>query len=91
MIYFVSTEYCKNGLLPFPSIEAVNLTFVICRDESEDVIMPEHDRLVDLAFPDPRVLVPAVEDLDGDVFSAPMAEPDLAKPEQDRQSFQDEH
>ena len=53
--------------------------------------MPEHDRLVDLAFPDPRVLVPAVEDLDGDVFSAPMAEPDLAKPEQDRQSFQDEH
>ena len=53
--------------------------------------MPEHDRLVDLAFPDPRVLVPAVEDLDGDVFTAPMAEPDLAKPEQDRQSFRDEN
>ena len=53
--------------------------------------MPEHDRLVDLAFPDPRVLVPAVEDFDGDVFSAPMAEPDLAKPDQDRQWYQDEN
>ena len=66
-------------------------TFVVGSNEPKDVVVSEHDRLVDLAFPDPRVLVPAVEDLDGDVFTAPMAEPDLAKPEQDRQSFRDEN
>ena len=58
---------------------STRLTSVVRSDEAEDVLVPEHDGLVDLAFPEPRLLIPAAEDLDGHVLAAPVAEHHLAE------------
>ena len=58
---------------------STRLTSVVRSDESEDVLVPEHDGLVDLAFPEPRLLIPAAEDLDGHVLATPVAEHHLAE------------
>ena len=57
------------------------LTFVIWSDESKYVFVPEHDRLVDLALPEPGLLVAAVEDLHGHVLAAPVTEHHFSKTE----------
>jgi len=52
---------------------------VVGRDESEDVLVPQHHGLVDLALSGPRLLIPAVEDLHGNVLASPVAQPHLAE------------
>lgn len=58
--------------------EAV-LTFVICSNESQDVLVPQHHGLVDLCLPEPGTLLTRREDLHSHVTSAPPAPPHLPK------------
>ena len=60
-------------------------TFVVGGDEPKDVVMSEHDRLVDLALARPRPLVSAAEDLDGHVLAAPVAQPHFTEAEEHKQ------
>lgn len=57
----------------------MELTFIIGSDESEDVVMPQHDCLVNLSFSEPRSLLPRTEDFNRDVFSTPTTTPDLTE------------
>lgn len=54
-------------------------TFVIGSDETQDVVMPQHHRLIDLGFPEPGPLLPRAENLHGNVLAAPTAAPNLAE------------
>lgn len=55
-------------------------TFVVSSNESQDVLMPEHDGLINLCFPEPRPLVPGGEDLHGHVLPSPLPSPHLTEP-----------
>lgn len=54
-------------------------TFVIGSDEAQDVVVPQHHRLVDLGLAEPGSLLPRAEDLHGDVLATPTTAPNLAK------------
>lgn len=55
------------------------LTFVVCSNKAQDVLMPKHDSLVDLRFTEPRALLSGGEDLHSHLFSTPAAPPHLSK------------
>lgn len=55
-------------------------TFIISRDEAENVFVSQHNRLVDFSFAEPGALLSRGEDLHGDVLSAPSSAPHLAEP-----------
>ena len=63
-----------------PELSPGDLVLVIRRDEAEDVLVPEHDCLVDLGLPEPRLLVSAGEDLDGHIVPDPLPSPHLSVP-----------
>lgn len=52
-------------------------TFVVSSNEAQDILMPEHDCLIDLCFTKPRPLVPGGEDLYSHVLSSPLSPPHL--------------
>lgn len=52
-------------------------TFIISSNESQDVLMPKHDSLVNLRLPEPRPLVPGGEDLYRYILSTPLPPPHL--------------
>ena len=52
-------------------------TFVVGGDEAEDVLVPQHDSLVDLRLPEPRTLLTSVEDLDSHILTPPPPSPHL--------------
>ena len=60
-----------------PELGPGDVVFVVRRDEAEDVLVPQHDGLVDLGLAEPGLLVPAGEDLDGDAAPAPRPPPHL--------------
>lgn len=53
-------------------------TFVVGGDEAQNVLMSQHDGLVDVSLAKPRPLVPGGEDLHGYVLSSPLPSPHLA-------------
>lgn len=55
-------------------------TFVVRGDEAQDVLVSEHDGLVNFGFAEPRSLVPGGEDLHGHVLSSPLSPPHLPEP-----------
>lgn len=55
-------------------------TFVVGGDEAQDVLVSEHDGLVNLGFAEPRSLVPGGEDLHRHVLSSPLSPPHLPEP-----------
>lgn len=57
----------------------IQSTFVIRGDEAQDVLVPQHDRLVDLGLSEPGALLPGREDLDRHVSAAPLPSPHLPK------------
>ena len=61
------------------SLTSSEPTFVVGGDEAQDVLVPQHDRLVDLGLPEPGALLPGREDLDGDLLAAPLPPPHLAE------------
>jgi len=54
-------------------------TFVIGSDETQDIVMPQHHRLINFGFPEPGSLFPRAEDLHGNVLAAPATAPNLAE------------
>lgn len=54
-------------------------TFVVRGDESQDVLVAQHDGLVDLSLSEPRPLLPGREDLHRHVSSTPLPPPHLSK------------
>merc|ERR1712047_92121 len=62
-----------------PELGPGHLILVVGRDEAEDVLVAQHDRLVDLRLPEPALLVPAGEDLHRHVLAPPPASPHLSK------------
>lgn len=56
-----------------------SVTFVISRNEAQDVVMSEHDGLINLGLAEPRPLVPGGEDLDSHVLSSPLSSPNLTE------------
>lgn len=54
-------------------------TFVISTNEAQDVLVSEHDSLINLCFPEPGPLVPRGEDLNSNILSSPLAPPHLPK------------
>ena len=63
-----------------PQLGPGHLVLVVGRDEAQDVLVSQHDRLVDLGLAEPGLLVSAGENLDGHVVSNPVTSPDLAVP-----------
>lgn len=55
------------------------LTFVVCSNKSQDVLMTKHDSLVDLRLAEPRALLSGGEDLHCHLFSTPAPPPHLSK------------
>lgn len=55
----------------------VAVTLVVGGDEAQDVLVPQHDGLVDLSLSEPGALLPGGEDLHGHVASAPLPSPHL--------------
>lgn len=55
------------------------ITFVVSSDEAQDVVMSEHDRLIDLCLTEPGSLVSRGEDLHRYILSPPLAPPHLSK------------
>ena len=54
-------------------------TFVVCSNEAQDVLVPQHNGLVDFCFPEPGAFLTGREDLHSHVTSAPSAAPHLPK------------
>lgn len=54
-------------------------TFVVSGDESQDVFVAEHDRLIDLCFPKPGPLLSGGEDLHRYVSAPPASSPHLSE------------
>lgn len=54
-------------------------TFVVGSNEAQDVLVAEHDGLVDFSFTKPGALLTRGEDLHGDVSSSPLPPPHLPK------------
>ena len=57
--------------------EIIQFTFIIGADKNKNVVMAEHDSLVDLGFAEPRALFAGGKDFDGYVFAAPSPTPHL--------------
>lgn len=55
-------------------------TFVIGSDESKDIVVPEHHRLVNFGLSKPRPFFARAEDFHSNVFASPTTTPHLAKP-----------
>ena len=77
-------EVVGEGAVPHvlgdePQLRPRPAVLVVGRDEAEDVLVPQHHRLVDLHLPEPRLLVDGREYLDGDPLPAPVAEPYFAE------------
>lgn len=56
-----------------------SFTFVVCSNEAQDVLMSQHNGLVDFCFPEPGTFLTGREDLHSHVTSAPSAAPHLPK------------
>ena len=54
-------------------------TFVVGGDEAQDVLVPQHHRLVDFCFPEPGAFLTGREDLHSHVTPTPSAAPHLPK------------
>lgn len=54
-------------------------TFVVGSDEPEDIIVPQHHRLVNFGLSEPRSLFSRAKDLDSDILTSPTTTPDLAE------------
>lgn len=54
-------------------------TFVVGSDKAQDVVVSQHDGLIDVCLPKPRPLVPGGEDLHGHVLPSPLPSPHLAE------------
>lgn len=52
-------------------------TFVVSSNEAQDVLMSEHDCLINLCFTKPRPLVPGGKDLHRHILSSPLSPPHL--------------
>ena len=61
-----------NALIKF-------FTLVVSGNESQDVLVSEHDGLIDLCLAEPRALLPRREDLDRHVLATPLPPPHLAE------------
>ena len=57
--------------------DEIQFTFIIGADKNKNVVMAEHDSLVDLGFAEPRALFAGGKDFDGYVFAAPSSTPHL--------------
>lgn len=55
------------------------LTFVIRSNKSQDVLVPQHNSLIYLCFPEPGTLLTGREDLHSHITSTPPAPPHLPK------------
>ena len=64
---------------PCPRPPARPLTFVVRRNESQDVFVPQHDGLVDLGLSKPGALLSGREDLHGHVPAPPLPPPYFAE------------
>lgn len=56
-----------------------NRTFVIGCNETEYIVMSQHDSLIDFSFPKPGAFLSRTEYLDGDVLSSPATPPDFTE------------
>lgn len=68
---FLATLICSARLK--------SATFVVGSDEAQDVLVSQHDGLIDVGLAKPRPLVPGGEDLDGHVLPPPLPSPHLAE------------
>ena len=57
----------------------VCLTLVVGGDEAQDVLVAEHDGLVDLGLTEPGAFISGGEDFDGHILATPLPPPHLAK------------
>lgn len=55
------------------------LTFVVCSNKAQDVLMTKHDSLVDFRFTEPRALLSGGEYLHCHLLSTPAAPPHLSE------------
>lgn len=76
LVYFNSSTYYSYRV--YDSLKGSS-TLVVSSNESQDVIMSEHDSLINLCFTEPRPLVPGGEYLHRHILSSPLAPPDLTK------------
>ena len=58
-------------------VTAQQSTFVVGSDEYQNVVVSQHDRLIDFCFAEPRSLFAGRENLDGHVLAAPATTPHL--------------
>lgn len=66
-------------LIHYKFTAQLNRTFIIGRDKSENILMAQHDSLVDFCLAKPWALLAAGEDFDGHKFAAPASTPHFAK------------
>lgn len=57
----------------------IGCTFVVGSDEAQDVLVTQHDCLVDLGLAEPRALLTGREDLDRHLLVSPLPPPHLAE------------
>lgn len=55
-------------------------TFVIGSDESEDIVVPEHHRLVNFGLPEPRPFFARTEDFYSNILTSPTTTPHFTEP-----------
>lgn len=55
-------------------------TFIIGSNESEDIVVPEHHRLVNFGLPEPRPFFARAEDFHSNILTPPTTTPHLTEP-----------
>lgn len=65
--------------LSLPGVHVWRLTFVVGSNEAQDVLVPQHDSLVDLCLSEPGALLSRGENLHRNLLATPFPPPNFAK------------
>lgn len=60
-------------------MDLLSLTFVVGSNEAQNVLVPQHDGLVDLCLSEPGALLSRGENLHGNLLAAPFTPPHFTK------------
>lgn len=71
---------CSGTQLHMMQSYLSEVTFVVSGNESQNVFMPQHHRLVNFGLTEPRALFARAENLYGHILTPPSASPNLAEP-----------
>ena len=78
LVNLTKTVSSLNSVQPRPGgAYTMGLTFVVGSDESQDVLVAQHDGLVDLSLAEPGALLTRGEDLYCYFLSSPLSPPHL--------------